>query len=83
MEDSSKFLTQGDTLYRISNTNNAYAYWVSSPSAASANCVMYVYCGGYVSYYSYGTTASGFRPVVCLKSSISLKEIESGKAYQI
>ena len=80
---SSKYLTQGDTLYRISNTNNAYAYWVSSPSAGRSNGVMIVGCGGYVSFYGYASTSGGFRPVVCLKSGISLKEVESGKSYQI
>ena len=80
---SSKYLTQGDTLYRISNTNNAYAYWVSSPSAINPDIVMYVGCGGYVSWDYYYYTNYGFRPVVCLKSGISLKEVESGKSYQI
>ena len=80
---SSKYLTQGDTLYRISNTNNAYAYWVSSPSAFDTGMVMCVAYGGYVSFYDYCDTYRGFRPVVCLKSGISLKEVESGKSYQI
>ena len=80
---SSKYLTQGDTLYRISNTNNAYAYWVSSPSAGNTAYVMDVYCGGGVSSSNYINTDFGFRPVVCLKSGISLKEVESGKSYQI
>ena len=80
---SSKYLTQGDTLYRISNTNNAYAYWVSSPSANYRNSVVYVYYGGGVSCRNYSDTNDGFRPVVCLKSGISLKEVESGKSYQI
>ena len=84
MEDSSKFLTQGDTLYSISSTNNVYGYWISSPSAAgNADSVMNVNYYGYVDYSDYHDTRFGFRPVVCLKSSISLKEIESGKAYQI
>ena len=80
---SSKYLTQGDTLYRISNTNNAYAYWVSSPSAYDTARVVYVDYGGLVSYYGCNYTSFGFRPVVCLKSGISLKEVESGKSYQI
>ena len=80
---SSKYLTQGDTLYRISSQNNAYAYWVSSPSANNAYGVMNVGCNGLVSYPSYGNPYYGFRPVVCLKSGISLKEIELGKSYQI
>ena len=80
---SSKYLTQGDTLYRISNTNNAYAYWVSSPSAGSAYNVMGVDYDGLVGSYTSNYARGGFRPVVCLKSGISLKEVESGKSYQI
>ena len=83
MNDRSKYLTQGDTLYRISSTNNAYGYWVSSPSASLARRVMSVRCGGDMDYADYDYTDRGFRPVVCLKSGISLKEVESGKSYQI
>ena len=81
IHDSSKYLTQGDNLYRISSTNNAYAYWVSSPSANGTYNVMLVSYEGYV--YSNSYTSYGFRPVVCLKSGISLKEVEYGKSYQI
>ena len=80
---SSKYLTQGDTLYRISSKNNAYGYWFSSPSAKGTNFVMGVGCRGYVNYNYSSYTTYGFRPVVCLKSGISLKEVESGKSYQI
>ena len=80
---SSKYLTKGDTLYRISSTNNAYAYWVSSPSALNTTYVMNVNCYGFVGYAYYSSKNDGFRPVVCLKSGISLKEIETGKSYQI
>ena len=80
---NAKYLTQGDTLYRISSTNNAYGYLVSSPSAKYTSNVMSVSCSGYVDWNGYGDTGNGFRPVVCLKSGISLKEVESGKSYQI
>ena len=81
---NSKYLTQGDTLYRISSQSNAFAYWVSSPSAYyDATILMLVYCDGYVHYSAYYQADRGFRPVVCLKSGISLKEVEPGKSYQI
>ena len=81
---NSKYLTQGDTLYRISSQSNAFAYWVSSPSAYyDATILMLVYCDGYVHYSAYYQADRGFRPVVCLKSGISLKEVETGKSYQI
>jgi len=79
----SKYLTKVDNLYRISSQSNALAYWVSSPSVYDSNIVMGVYYSGYVNYDSYNYTSTGFRPVVCLKSGISLKAIEEGKSYQI
>ena len=81
---SSKYLTKGDNLYGISSRSNALAYWVSSPSAGSVYGVMYVvYSSGRVNYERYCDAYYGFRPVVCLKSGISLKEVETGKSYQI
>ena len=55
LSTSSKCLTQGDTLYSISNTNNAYGYWVSSPSASitSTRNVWYVSFAGSVVTYNY------------------------------
>ena len=83
INDSSKYLTQGDNLYSISSKNNALAYWVSSPSA---NISFYVIGIGYqsnVGYNHFSYNDFGFRPIICLKSGISLKEIEEGKSYQI
>ena len=81
---NSKCLTQGDNLYRISSQSNALAYWISSPSGTdSANNVMHVDYDGDVGGYDYRFERYGFRPLVCLKSDISLKEVESGKFYQI
>ena len=74
-------------MYKIYGTSRSY--WISSPPAANANLVMYVDCYGYVNYLGYlaGTSYNnnniGFRPIVCLKSGISLKEVEEGKSYQI
>ena len=76
----SKYLTQGDNLYRISSQSNACAYWISSPSAYTTTVVMCVDFDGYMSYNGYGITNYGFRPIVCLKSGTSLKEIEEGKS---
>ena len=42
IDDSSKYLTKIDNLYRISSQSNALAYWVSSPSANNPNGVMFV-----------------------------------------
>ncbi len=83
IDNSSKYLTQGDTLYRISSTNNASAYWVSSPSVAYTGYVMHVGYHGSVGWAECNNSSLGFRPIVCLKSGISLKEVEPGKTYQI
>ena len=80
---NSKYLTQNDELYRISNTNKAYAYWLSSPSANGTISVMRIHYGGNIYSNDSGNPAIGFRPIVCLKSGTSLKEIEEGKSYQI
>ncbi len=83
MDNSSKYLTQGDNLYRISSTNNAEAYWISSPSANTTYNVVIVDYSGFVCCTYSNAPGISFRPVVCLKSGISLKEIEEGKSYQI
>ena len=83
MQDSSKYLTQGDNLYRINSQSNACAYWVSSPSANGATYVVLVSYNGIVGCTYSSTIGIGFRPVVCLKSGISLREVEFGKFYQI
>ncbi|CCY71662.1 unknown [Clostridium sp. CAG:921] len=80
---SSKYLTQGDNLYRINSQSNACAYWVSSPSANGATYVVLVSYNGIVGCTYSSTIGIGFRPVVCLKSGISLREVEFGKFYQI
>ena len=83
IEDNSKYLTKGNDLYSIINKSNAYGYCVSSPSATNTSNVIYIYHSGYVNYNDYSRTDGGFRPLICLKSGISLKEIEEGKSYQI
>ena len=82
---TSKYLTQGNDLYKISSTTNAHAYWLSSPSEYDypLTYVMKVLHNENINYYSNSDTNCGFRPIVCLKSSISLKEVELGKSYQI
>ena len=80
---SSKYLTKVDNIYLINGQSNALAYWISSPSAFATNFVMSVGCGGSVNCNTYSNKSSGFRPVVCLKSGIALKEAEDGKSYQI
>ena len=67
IQDSSKYLTKVDNLYRISSQSNALAYWCSSPSAYGTIYVMYVNYGGYVSYNLCSFTGNGFCPVAFKK----------------
>ena len=69
-------LTTSDQLYVITKTSDAYAYWLASPSADRPNCVMNVYCNGDVSYDNYSNfSGNGFRPLVCLKSDVTLEKV--------
>ncbi len=64
--------------YVISETTNAYAMWLASPSAYGSSSVMDVYSNGDVSGASYDNDRLGFRPLVCLKSDIHLEKSEDG-----
>ena len=72
-----------NTLY-VNETSsiNSYGYWVASPSADSNYNLMLVYCNGNVAYLNYYYNSSiGFRPLVCLKSGVLLKELPEGSNY--
>ena len=56
----------------MSGYNGTDGYWLASPSAGNSNYVLYVHCGGYVSYYYYSNSGLGVRPVVCLNSGITV-----------
>ncbi len=62
----------GDTLYypHQAAEQSCNGYWLASPSAAYAGYVMYVYSGGRVGSSTYYGPNFGFRPVVCLPSSV-------------
>ena len=68
-------LTTNDLLYVITKTSDAYAYWLASSSANHYNGVMRVGYGGTVNTYYYSNDAYGFRPIVCLKSDVTLQKI--------
>ena len=62
----------GNTLYypHQAAEQSCNGYWLASPSAYAANFVMYVYYGGSVISGGNSSTRIGFRPVVCLPSSV-------------
>ena len=68
-------LKTSDSLYVITKQTDAYAYWLASPSASNTSYVMFVIFSGGVSsnYYSY--SGFGFRPLVCLKSDVTLEKV--------
>ena len=68
-------LKTGDSLYVITKQTDAYAYWLASPSADSTSAVMFVYYRGGVSDDDYDIRYSGFRPLVCLKSDVTLEKV--------
>ena len=68
-------LKTSDSLYVITKQTDAYAYWLASPSASNTNNVMRVGYGGYVSISNYDISSNGFRPLVCLKSDVTLEKV--------
>ena len=72
--DYTGMLNTSETLYVLpsASTSGANAMWIASPSDSLNNHVMLVYCDGYVHYNYYGNSPLGFRPVVCLKSGVSI-----------
>ena len=68
-------LKTSDSLYVITKQTDAYAYWLASPSAYSTNNVMNVGYNGGVGNGNYSNDYSGFRPLVCLKSDVTLEKV--------
>ena len=74
-----EMFSTSETLYVLSKSSGALAMWIASPSATSGNnAVMNVYCNGYVGYSEYSSGSIGFRPVVCLKSGVSITDNGDG-----
>ena len=73
--DTSSAYLKTDPLYVITKQTDAYAYWLASPSAYGAYSVMIVNYGGGVNGTSYSTSSYGFRPLVCLKSDVTLEKV--------
>ena len=68
-------LKTSDSLYVITKQTDARAYWLASPSAHDTSLVMYVYYNGAVNSSTYSTYNYGFRPLVCLKSDVTLEKV--------
>ena len=70
----------GDTLYYPykSAYSNCYGYWLVAPSAGSTDYVMLVYRSGDVASNTYSTYGFGVRPLVSLKSGVTLQKNSDG-----
>ncbi len=80
MTSSSDYLDSSDSLYVLPSSKGAADMWLASPSANTTRSVMIVDYNGYVNFNAFNGIA-GFRPLVCLKSSVQLQE--SGDGFSI
>ena len=73
-------LSTSETLYVLPSysTSGAKAMWLASPSADNSTGVVYVSFLGDVGYNFYTNYGIGFRPVVSLKSGISVTKNDDG-----
>lgn len=71
-----EMLDVNDSLYVAEYTGTVDAMWVASPAEISKDAVIYIDCDGTVSVSN--VNAFGFRPLVCLNSSVQLKENVDG-----
>ena len=79
---SSEYLKSDDKTYVINSLSNAYAMWLASPSNNDEFCLLSVFSDGGVAYGGLGTTDFGFRPIVCLKSDVELRNV-GDNTYEI
>ena len=73
----SVMISTSETLYVLNSSSGAHAMWLSSPSTAS-NGVLYVLSSGFVGYNGFAINRIGLRPVVALKSEVSLTRNADG-----
>ena len=75
--DMSNTAGYGDTLYYFDS--NCYGYWLAAPSAYFNSYIIYVdYACGYVYYGDYDDKNFGVRPLVSLKSGVTLQKNSDG-----
>ena len=74
-----EYLNTSDRTYVINSKSNAEGYWIASPNAFGNHVyVMAVLYNGGVEMSIYGSTTFGFRPLVCLKSDVTLQKNSDG-----
>ncbi len=70
-----------NNLYVIPEREKAYATYFASPGSGSPNFIRYISCDCKISSYECSSAGIGLRPVVCLKSDVTL--ISSGEDFKI
>ncbi|MBQ9014286.1 MAG: hypothetical protein IJ094_12185 [Bacilli bacterium] len=74
-------LNANDDLYVLPQNKGAFVTWLSSPGANGI--ITHITSQGHVNSFGFNYTASGFRPLVCLNSNISLNWNEQDQIYEI
>lgn len=75
-------LKTDDDLYVLPASSGANAMWLGSPSPDYGRRVVSVRYNGFVYMDDYNANGLGFRPIVSLKSDITLKAVEGGFEIQ-
>lgn len=77
-------LSAGNELYEIRTwKNTASSYYIATPSSEHEYYLLCLSSDGSIRCSVYNGNGTGFRPIICLKSSTKLKEIKEGKNYEI
>ena len=89
-KDTLKYLTKGEKLYNGLSSNSQTGYWLSTPSSGSGASYPYntqslynISGNGSIHNLYYYISFIGFRPIICLKSNVKLKNSESEEKYEI
>lgn len=72
------YMSTSDSLYVLPTTSGATGMWLASPSASQNDLLMAIDYNSTINYHSYDSLNVGFRPVVCLNSSVKLQENADG-----
>ena len=80
-----QLLDSQDSLYVLNNTNDANGIWIASPNSKYDDGVQLLTMDKYggISWTDYNYNFNGFRPIVCLNSSVILTEGIDGYDYNI
>lgn len=77
MEGDGNFINSSDSLYCTTDTG-ANSLWLASPSRNSTGDLYYLTNKGVINHTNYTAPTYGFRPVVCLKSNVLIKDVAGG-----